>query len=70
MERDVKVTRFTATDATGTAFSWAFWYDKGYRAWFLRDPEGYERRMESTWIDSVPRIRMVLENYGMAASIS
>ena len=49
---------------------WAFWFDKGYKAWFLRDCENYVRRMGDNWQDSVPRIRMVLENYGMTAEIS
>jgi hypothetical protein len=70
LERDVKVTRFTARDENGTEYRWAFWYDQGYRAWFLRDCEGYERRVADTWIDSVPRIRTILHNYGMTATIS
>lgn len=65
-----KVTRFTARDASGNEYRWAFWYDKGYKAWFLRDYEGYERRAGDNWRDSVPYIKMVLSNYGMTANIS
>jgi hypothetical protein len=65
-----KVTRFTAHDESGNKHLWAFWFDKGYRHWFLRDPEGYERCLESTWIDSVPRIKAILANYSMTAEIS
>ena len=65
-----KVTRFTARDAEGLEYNWAFWYDSGYRAWFLRDCDRYERRLEHTWIDSVPRIHAILSNYGMTADIS
>ena len=67
--RNVKVTRFTARDAECVEYRWAFWYDPGYRAWFLRDCDQYVRRMAETWIDSVPRIQMVLSNYGMSANI-
>lgn len=71
IERTIaKVTRFTARDAEGTEYRWAFWYDKGYKAWFLRDSDDYERRLQATWIDSVPQIRMILDNYGMSAAIS
>lgn len=71
MEREIsKVTRFMARNEAGQEYRWAFWFDKGYRAWFLRDCQGYERRLESNWIDSIPRIRLVLANYGMTAEIS
>jgi hypothetical protein len=36
----------------------------------LRDLDGYERRMGDNWYDSIQRIQMVLENYGMTAEIS
>ncbi len=65
-----KVTRFTAKDAEGNSHSWAFWYDKGYKAWFLRDCDGYERRMADTWIDTAPRIRLILHNYDMTAEVN
>jgi hypothetical protein len=65
-----KTTTFTAHDAEGKPYRWAFWYDSAYRAWFLRDYTGYVRRMESNWYGSVPRIKLVLENHGMTAEVS
>jgi hypothetical protein len=65
-----KVTTFTATDEQGNRSKWAFWFDKGYGAWFLRDMDGYERHMEATWIDSLPRINLTLTNYGMVTRLS
>jgi hypothetical protein len=38
--------------------------------WFLEDYTGYVRTLERNWLDSVPRIRMILENHGMTAEIS
>ena len=66
----MKTTTFTAFDEQGNKYRWAFWFDKGYKVWFLRDHEGYVRRMAENWQDSVPRIRMVLSNYGMTAEVS
>lgn len=69
-----KTTTFTATDAAGNKYKWSFWRDpradnkKGL--WFLKDPDGYVRSLENTWIDSVPRIRTILENHDMKADIS
>lgn len=64
-----KKTRFTATQ-NGQRFTWKFWYDSTARLWFLEDYEGYVRTLESTWVDSVPRIRTVLANHDMVAEIS
>ncbi len=62
------VTRFTARDSEGKEYRWAFWYDN--RTWFLRDYDGYVRRLNGTWIDSVPQIHLILSNHGMSAAIS
>jgi len=63
-----KATAFTAHDADGKAYRWTFWRDGDY--WMLRDYTGYLRTLEHTWIDSVPRIKSILEGHGMTADIS
>ncbi len=65
-----RVTKFTARDAQGKEYRWAFWFDVGYKAWFLRDCDGYERRMGDNWQDSVPRIQATLASYGMTAEVN
>jgi hypothetical protein len=70
--RQPKVTTFTAKGFganEGKSFKWAFYRDTtGY--WMLRDHTGYERTMEKTWIDTVPKIKMILGNHDMTADIS
>lgn len=61
-------TIFFAFDRAGRRFQWAFWRQDGM--WFLRDHEGYRRTLEQTWYNSVPRIRAILENYGLKAEVS
>jgi hypothetical protein len=60
---------FTAFKA-GHRYSWKFWRDAASQLWFLEDYTGYVRTLERNWLDSVPRIRMILENHGMTAEIS
>ena len=65
----MKKARFTAFKS-GHRYTWKFWRDDTSRSWFLEDYTGYTRALEATWRDSVPRIRMILENHGMTARIS
>lgn len=74
--------KLTVADAEGNKYSWRFWRETGMTwvctgrkprrldAWMLEDHEGCVRTLESTWADSVPCIRMILENYGLTANIS
>ena len=55
-------------DADGKRYRWAFSKDGKY--WMLRDHEGYVRTLEENWISSVPRIRAILENYGLTCEVS
>lgn len=68
----MKVTTFHITyRETGERFKWAFWRDPRKPAhWMLRDHEGYVRTLEPTWADSVPRIRLIADNYGCDCNIS
>jgi len=66
---NVKTRSFTAFYSDGSKYSLSFWRD-GRNGWMLRDHQGYVRTLENTWHDSVPRIRAVLENYGLTADIS
>jgi len=69
LERIKKRTRFTATDPnTDEKQTWAFFKDGAW--WVLRDASGYERTLEKTWRDSVPRILLILDNHGFTANIS
>lgn len=58
---------FTARDARGNAYTWAFYREGGY--WFLEDYEGSLRALEANWIDSVPRVRMILDNYAQHTEV-
>jgi hypothetical protein len=69
-ERPLKITQFTAYDAHGKGHTWAFWFDPRYSHWFLRACDGYERCLEHTWQDSLPRMRMILASYDMTADLS
>lgn len=51
-------------------FMWAFGRSAKSAVWFLRDHDGYIRALASTWIDSVPMIHAVLDNYGMTAAVN
>lgn len=64
----MKRTTFFAYDRAGRRYQWAFWRDGAM--WFLRDHEGYARALEQTWLQSVPRIRAILENYGFRAEVN
>ena len=70
----MKISTFQAKDSSGTSFRWAFWRDGGHGKnagyWMIRDHEGYVRTLERRWLDSVPRIRLILSNYGLHAEIS
>lgn len=60
---------FTVTyKETNEKFKWAFKKDGEF--WYLKDHENYERTLEKTWIDSVPRINLIASNYGMECNIN
>jgi hypothetical protein len=60
---------FTVTyKETQEKFKWAFRREGNY--WILKDHDQYERVLEKTWIDSVPRIQAIADNYGMTCNIS
>jgi len=52
----------------GKCFNWKFYRDN--YGWTLVDPNGYERFIGKTWLESVPVIQRVLSNHGMEAEIS
>lgn len=57
------------TDSDGRIHKWHFAKARGY--WFLREPDGgYVRTLEKTWAESVPRIRVIFENYGLTTEVS
>lgn len=64
----MRKTTFTATYKDGSKYKWAF--EKDNYGWWLIDYEGVKRYLEKTWIDSVPIIHLILDNYGMTANIS
>jgi hypothetical protein len=60
---------FTVTyKETGEKLKWAF--RKNGKYWFLKDHEDYVRTLESSWIDSVPKLLDIAYNYGMECRIS
>ena len=60
---------FTVTyTETNEKLKWAFKREGNY--WLLRDHENYIRVLENTWIDSVPRIQTIANNYGVTCQIS
>ena len=63
----MKVTTFAAFDKQGNRYQWAFYRDQ---EWMLRDYTGYVRTLGKTWIDSAPKINLILDNHGMSANIS
>jgi len=75
LETTAKTTRFTCKDAEGNAYIWSFWKEsQAHRAqdrrWMMKDHEGYVRVLELTWIDSLPRMLLTIENYGFTSSLS
>ena len=74
-ESTIKKTRFTCKDADGHTYVWSFWkeshaYRYKDRRWMMQDHEGYVRVFELTWIDSLPRMLLTIENYGFTSSLS
>jgi hypothetical protein len=64
----MKVVTFTAKDKSDKGHKWAFWREAG--TWMLRDYTGYVRALEKTWFDSVPKIKLIVENHGMSCNVS
>lgn len=62
-------TRFSVRFDDGVK-SWKFWRDENYKCWMLETHDGCLRALAANWIDSVPQIRIILENYGGKADIS
>lgn len=63
---------FMARDSGGNSHIWKYWRDaraKGGGLWFLEAPDGCVRSLESTWTDSVPRIRLVLTNHDQSTDV-
>lgn len=54
----------------GKKYRWYFYRDPQHNLWFLVDEKGYERALERTWNDSVPRIQEIISNHGMTCNIS
>lgn len=72
-----RVTTFAVNHPDGEQ-RWAFWrepYMTGVGGatsgpcWMLRDLDGYVRCLERTWVDSLPVLRRIVENYGGTCSI-
>jgi hypothetical protein len=54
-------------DESGKKFSWdAYRLDGKRPVWILKDHDGYERALGDVWATSVPRIKMIAENYGFS----
>ena len=58
-------TSFLSSDAAGKRYRWTFWRDPVAQYWVLRDPQGHTRTLERTWVDSVPRIRGIVDNFAV-----
>lgn len=55
----------------GTFYRWTFWRDARPPAgWMLQTHDGVERCIGVNWVDAVPRIKAVADNYGMVVEIS
>ncbi len=67
---DVQWTKFTARDSAGNEYRWRFGRSKKSSLWYLKDPDGYIRSLESSWVDSVPRIQMVISNHGQTSEVN
>ncbi len=60
-----------AYDAQGKRYQFKFWRDTLRPAyWMLEDYTGYVRTLETTWLASVPRIRLIVANHGMTCEVS
>ena len=54
-------------DKDGHKFTWRVVRDPRKPAqWVLKDHEGYERTLNDVWATSVPRIKLIAENYGFS----
>jgi len=74
--------RLKMTDTDGAVYWWTCWRERGctwIRAgrkpvkcdfWQLRDHDGYVRSLEHNWLNSVPMIRQLAENYGFQTTVS
>ena len=51
-------------DYCGAMVNWYIWRDAALNHWLLLTDDGCERVLESRWVDSVPRVRTIAENYG------
>ena len=67
-DESVKKTCLIARDSKGNKYLWKFWRSLGLGYWMLQDHDGYVRTLEARWIDSVPRIRLILHNYGLTSA--
>ena len=66
----MKRTTFSVEHPDGP-LRFTFWRDsRPPPAWLLQDHEGYIRTLAPTWIDSIPMIRRIVENYGGSCNIS
>lgn len=68
-----RVMRFTVIHKeTGERFVWRCWRDGRYPAgWVLRThDDAHDRELAGNWIDSVPAIRLIADNYGCACEVS
>lgn len=54
-------------DEAGAVYRWRVSRDvRSPAAWMLEDHSGYQRTLESNWLDSVPRIRLIAENHNFS----
>jgi len=67
----LRATILLARDSAGKAYRWRFWRDARPPAyWMLADHTGHVRTLETTWAESVHRIRVILSNHGLTAEVS
>lgn len=50
-------------DTEGKGYTWDV--TRRFGRWELTDHDGYVRVLESTWLQSVPRIKLCASNYDM-----
>jgi len=61
-----KRTSFLVTHKDGKQYRWYFWRDgRNPASWMLETHDGCVRTLEKVWIDTIPKIQLIAENYGM-----
>ena len=75
--KNPKWTTFQATGSGGERETWAFQRVRSWdvtlkryvTGWHLRTGDGCVRISEGTWIDFVPFVQLIAENYGLVVEV-